>query len=356
MKSLWAELAGDKTTITFRDLDPDAANTLDEFRNWMISSSGNILEAWHRIIDPEGREHVDEAEFLNKMVGRVKTPKKLFRLLLGRIGQRSLVLEDLESLLICVPQAERKAIWSGMTESTQESPSAHGSPTASTHAVTPEACSNRQHVNRMINEFKGQDRIVSDLKTFKKILAAKYGSLFSAWRKGLDVDQNGVVTFKDFSRACQQNGVKAVQKIWCEFDTNNDGQITLNELDAEVAQLFNPLEQLLVDRFGSTRNGWRKVFDKEGSMHCDRDKFVAQCKAVGFEGDADKLFKLVRPEPGRHYLQYDDLWINVNINEFELTHGRTESPKYTQGSPRSARAMSPHNRAHNDSAAVSRRA
>jgi len=355
-KSLWAELAGDKTTISFRDLDPDSANILDEFRDWMVSNCDNIVKAWRTVIDSENRVAIDEAEFLNKMVGKVKTPKKLFKLLLIRLGQRSIMVEDLEALLVSVPAKERKAIWDGSTENTKASPGhagasasmKPGSPVSAGHS--PEASDNRQHIKQQIEEFKSLDSVCDDLKGYKKLLKANNGSLFSGWRKELDVDGNGVVTFKDFARACQVRGVKAVPKIWAEFDTNSDGQISLFELDPECSQLFNPLEQLLVEKCGSTKEGWRQVFDKENILRCERGKFVTQCKVLGFQGDANRLFTLLRPEPGRTYLAYDDLWVDSNLNEFGVT--KKLFANKTQGSPRSVQRMSPLNRTKSEGSAA----
>lgn len=354
VKSVWQDLSGGKATITFRDLDPQSASILDECREFMVSACGSILKAWHSVLDPQGRQRLDEAEFLPKMVGRVKNPKKLFRLLLARLGQRSVSIEELEALLITVPAAERKAIWGGadsdavsaeevcggLAESPPKTPSSP-SKTPSGSFAEAQSMRYRDYVIACQEKDKEMDRGCQDLASFKKLLVAVHGSLFSAWRRALDVDKNGVVTHLDFARASQRLGVKAVQKIWSEFDKNKDGHISLRELDPECAELFNSLEQLLIEMYGSTKEGWRKAFDKDGSLHCDRDLFVYRCKAAGFQGDADKLFTLLRPEPSRSSLTFDDLWININANEFHLTK---PEPNTTQGSPKSLRTPSPQHR------------
>lgn len=348
VKCVWAELAGGKTTISFRDFDPEGSRIFDECREFMISSCGSIQKAWSTIIAaPDGLEKIDEADFCAKMVGNVRSPKKLFRLLLARLGQRSIGVEDFEALLITVPMTERKGIWDGGSAKDARNGqntrpiSALQTGNKSAHLPTSDGSSPRHRANNAVNAHHGQDKLISDLVGLKKTLIGKYGSLFSAWRRALDVDQNGVVTQRDFATACQTLGVKAVQKIWSEFDKNQDGQISLNEVDPECAALFNSLEELLNEGYGSVKEGWKKVFDREGSLRCDKDKFVSQCKAIGFPGDADKLFRLLRPEAGRAFLAFDDLWINVNINDFKLTK---PEPNTTQGSPRSTRSPSPHNR------------
>lgn len=255
------------------------------------------------------------------------------------------MLEDLEALLVSVPAKERKAIWDGSKDASPKHASSSasvkpGSPLSAGHS--PQASDNRQHIKQQIEDFKKLDAVCDDLAGYKKLLKANNGSLFSGWRNELDVDRNGVVTFKDFARACQVRGVKAVPQIWAEFDTNSDGQISLFELDPECSQLFNPFEQLLIENYGSTKEGWREVFDKENILRCERDKFVRQCQVLGFQGDANRLFSLLKPEPGRNYLAYDDLWIDSNMNEFAVT--KKLFANTTQGSPRSIQRMSPLNR------------
>jgi len=340
VKSMWKDLAGERSQITFKDLDPDGSKILDECRQFILDNADNLIKGWHTLLDTDGVERVDEADFLDRMAGKVKSPKKLFRLLLARHGQRSIKVEDLETLLLTVPATERKAIWGGSGEEmvVEIGPDATNGSVPGIAEASP-----RYQISQQVASHTDQDMIISDLQSFKKMLVVKYGSVFSAWRRVLDVDQNGVVNIRDFATACQRLGVKEVQSMWAKFDKNKDGQISLNEMDPECAKLFNLLEQLLVENYGSTKDGWRKVFDKENRLRCDREQFVSKCEAIGFEGDADKLFKLLRPEPGRNLLAFDDLWTNVNRNEYKLkAHAETlDALNFTQGSPRSSRATTP---------------
>merc|ERR1719161_523506 len=50
VKCMWQHLAGEKNTISFRDLDPECAKILDEARESLVNSSGSILQAWHTIL------------------------------------------------------------------------------------------------------------------------------------------------------------------------------------------------------------------------------------------------------------------------------------------------------------------
>jgi len=363
VKTLWAELAGTRGSISFSDLDPDSASILDECRNFFLTDYGTVLKAWHGVLDRHGVGKVDKEDFLNKMMGKVKSPGKLFKLLLARHGQRSLNREDMECLLIPLPSWKRGVVWSGYTEDFHQSPEFDGevpgytwkkgrkgagyykedaepdSPTANSPAAGSPKMSDttldaanvsaRHHIDKMSLNHHGKDKGCTDLASFKKILTIKYGSLFAAWRKGLDDDGNGVVTQLNFAKSCQKMGVKAIQKLWSEFDKNKDGQISLNELDPDCATLFNFLERLLIEHYGNTKRGWQEVFDPKKSLRCDVNAFCRGCQFLNFDCDAVKLFRLLRPEPGRSYLGYDDLWIDVNI--------KAGPHDFTQGSPWSVR-------------------
>lgn len=308
-KRLWEDLSMGKSTISFKDVDGEAARMLDNFREQLISCRGSITAAWTGGLDIDGLGRVDEADFLRgilKLGVTSRKPQKLFRSLLGRLGQRSLTIEDLQALLIGVAPDQRMEAWSGtpgmgsmmweITPDSQEPPSPK--------LQAQEADLARHHKDVVINTLAG----------FKRALVTKYGSLFGAWRKGLDADQNGVVTNSDFASACRNLGVKAIHTLWAEIDANANGQISLNELDLETAEYFSWLECTLIERYGSAREGWKKVFDAENSLRCDQEKFVKQCKFLGFEGDAERFFRLLRPEPGRPYLSYQDLWLNLDPN------------------------------------------
>lgn len=336
-KTLWADIS-EKDFLTFKDLDAGTARVLDEYREFLVSTSGSILQAWHTLLDTEGAERVDEFEFITKMSGHVKNPKMVFKLLLNRHGQRSIAQEDMEALLITVPVPERAAIWSGAStdERAMSSLQEAAPEMVRCHTATDGEPSPRSHVQRMYKDHHAQDKVIRSVDGFKNMLSRKYGSLFAGFRKGLDVDQNGVVTQRDFASACQRLGVKVVKALWTELDVNQNGQISLLELDPETSEGFNWLETVLIEKYGTAKDGWKKVFDYDSSLRCDKEKFVDRCKALEYTGDAERLFKLLCPEPGRVHLSYDDLWLNLNPNDYK----NVKEPSCTQGSPRSQR--SPH--------------
>merc|ERR1712217_238323 len=162
----------------------------------------------------------------------------------------------------------------------------------------------------------------------KEMLLIKFGSFFNAWRKHLDVDQNGFVTQKDFSEACRQLGIQKVKQLWNAIDKDGNGQISLIELDAETASAFGEFESLLVEKYGHTKEGWRAVFVDPASdcTRCLKETFVQKCRELGYSGDAGRLFTLVRPDPFRSYLIYEDLWLNLNPNDYNTQVIDAKSP------------------------------
>jgi len=168
-----------------------------------------------------------------------------------------------------------------------------------------------------------QDVIVTNLANFKKMLKTKYGSIFSAWNHVLDVDHNGVVTLRDFADACRSLGVKATQKIWLELDVELKGQVSLKDLDFQTWEGISALDQLLKEKYPSTKAGWKELFDADNRLSCDQVKFEAGCQKLGLEYDAATLFKLLRPEPGRPALFYEDIWVDTKVSK----NSKPSSPK-----------------------------
>jgi len=348
IKGLWQELSGKRECITFKDLDQDAARMLTSFREQLLEKFGCITEAWAKGLNSGGVGRVGEKDFIEALQTSdvsCKNPSKLFQYCLSRLGQRSLVCEDLRALLIGLPLSEQPAAWAGVQEeqpgnatagvtagsrpaplgdydvtgpSPPTSPTsqrgmsptsqrgmtgASGSPHGSYVVASPKA-----HIEKQYKEFHEQDAVCNSLEGFKRILLHQYGSLFAAWRHHLDVDQNGVVTQSDFAAACRKVGIKEVQSVWNELDKNADGHLTLKEIDAQTADGFGELEKLLVEQYGSHKVGWKKVFDTDNTLHADLSKFKAGCEKLGLSFSAEKLFRLLRPSPGMQFLAYEDIW------------------------------------------------
>lgn len=333
VRTLWKELAGNpdgtlNSAVFFHTLDPDAQRVLNQAREQLLGNYGTLLKAWKEGYCTSGLGVFDEEGFveLSQKLGLAfKNPNRVFKLLRARHGQRSIICEDLEALLIGVPLPDRPQVWGGSREEGKERPKLV-------------AGSARSHITKQHQDFHNQDKVINNLDDFKFMLKTKFVSLFASWRNFLDEDQNGVVTQKDFAISCRNLGVQSVLKLWSEFDTDDNGQISLLELDADMGAAFALFESELIAKYGSTKAGWNKVFNADGNVRCDKEKFVAQCqKVLQYSGDADQLYEMVRPEPGRGYLTYEDLWLNLNPNDFCVLKEGIEI-RSPIGSPRSPKA------------------
>eukprot|EP00931_Biecheleriopsis_adriatica_P102796 TRINITY_DN77725_c0_g1_i1.p1 TRINITY_DN77725_c0_g1~~TRINITY_DN77725_c0_g1_i1.p1 ORF type:complete len:1764 (-),score=486.63 TRINITY_DN77725_c0_g1_i1:84-5375(-) len=312
-----------KACTTFGIIDPQAQAILRNTRQKLISRFETLRRAWSEFLAIAQAQKAEEcarnnntgggAEPSDKGVNRVtlkafsglceqngiKSPERAFRLLLLRPGQLSLHFKDLEVLLLGVPPDEHEELLGKAAPPKPEK-------------------SKREELDELIHdEEKSNCGEVRTVKAFKQLLVKRHGSIFAAWRGVLDVDHNGVVTQAEFSKACNDLGVRHVRELWSELDRVKNGQIGLADIDPEVDQLFRELEQLLIDKYGSTVNGWRQCFQlpPPKCKQVDEDKFTRQCAALGMTGDGAKLFKLLRPENGRQkHLVFEDLWRSLNKN------------------------------------------
>lgn len=302
VQGLWEELTKGCKKLVFANIDPEAQEQLDALREFFLDQFGSICGAWMQGLDKASLGRLNRDDFVEACISLEVPPsiklKYLYRLFLARLGQVAILLENLRPLLIGVPAADAEAIWGAEPElSATQSPR------------------ERAESLRLSQSF-GQDLSADPLEDFKKVLVAKYGSPFAAWRKALDLDQNGVVSQADFAEGCRRMGVKS-SRLWKEIDVHKKGQITLQEFHAETAAGLSELEQRLAENFRHPREGWRRVFDKSRSKKCERMAFIDGCKELGLQADAKRLFKLLSPELGRSFLTYDDIWFDLNPNSFE---------------------------------------
>jgi hypothetical protein len=246
---------------------------------------------------------LDEAHFLDackrlNLPGAKDEPgeSKLFRLLLSDELQRFVTLHGLKALLTDVPPDECEAVWGDEGNKGPASP--------------------REWIDKERGDFHAKNCGATSMARFRGLLIDRFGSLFGAWRKCLDFDQNGVVTQKDFVDACRHLGVRGGLTLWKEIDSNKNGQISLEELDKDTYRGMQELEKLLVDKYGDTLTGWIKGFDKENSVRVPMQRFVKRCKELGYSKDAERLFMLLIPECGCQHLVYEDIWFNTDLNGY----------------------------------------
>ncbi|CAE8594012.1 unnamed protein product, partial [Polarella glacialis] len=133
------------------------------------------------------------------------------------------------------------------------------------------------------------------------------GSLYSAWRQALDLDDNGRVTFGEFTLALHRLGLHGdVQGLWRQLDVLNNGCIYFRDFDEETDTAVNDLRHKFLKAYGNMLLAWVKGCDVGGTGMVFETQWVEACKKVGFTGNAKKLFRLMRPEAGRGFMSLKD--------------------------------------------------
>eukprot|EP00927_Polykrikos_kofoidii_P023054 TRINITY_DN21348_c0_g1_i1.p1 TRINITY_DN21348_c0_g1~~TRINITY_DN21348_c0_g1_i1.p1 ORF type:complete len:1222 (-),score=234.60 TRINITY_DN21348_c0_g1_i1:133-3660(-) len=306
VKALWEMLTGDEEKFEFRDIDPVTQEQLETFRKQVVSTCGSIVAFWNQTGAPLLGGSLGFGNFiaaLGELGISVPDPSGLFAMFYIRIGQRLIEQDDLRALLIGVTSSmERAELWGYDTEDGMKPP-------------TP---TRRELANQRLAAHREHDVKVDNAEGFKKVLTARHGSLFAAWRNIIDADRNGVATQKDFTKACHAMGFSSVKQLWKEIDVKDAGRIYLRDLDPEVADAFAEFERLLIERYGHTKDGWREAFGVEKTgFRCGERNFVLGCKKIGYPRDPVALFNMLRPETSRRFIYYEDMWENLNINDYE---------------------------------------
>jgi len=340
MKGLWKGIAtfkdGDKGTATFKDIDPDNYRILEGFRQELVAQCGSLEKAWDAI-DKDRIGQVNQEEFeknCRENIGvtmTTKSFKKLFQVLLARISQKTLIKEDLRALLIGIVDVdERDVTWAGnavenaqemgATDSTQvspDSPAGAPSPKSLASPTSKGTPSPRAHAKMLCEASHEKDKIVSTVDGLKKLLVSKYGSIFSAWRTVLDGDHNGRMSQVDLANACRFLGVKAIVTLWAQLTPNEAGHVTLKEFDPETDAVFKEFEQLVRKDGKLPKANWREFFDSGRTFRCDEGMFERGCEKLGglTTCSPKRAFRLFRPEPGRHHLEYADIFPDHDRND-----------------------------------------
>jgi len=119
IKDLWVQLNGDVVgSVTLKALDREAENCLAALRDVLLQNYECLLDAWQHCLDEAGNIMIDEAQFTERLatlgfdLGPAKM-QKLFRCLMPDKAIRHLHMEDLQALLIGVPQSEQRLVWLG---------------------------------------------------------------------------------------------------------------------------------------------------------------------------------------------------------------------------------------------------
>lgn len=130
---------------------------------------------------------------------------------------------------------------------------------------------------------------------FRKKLISQYGSTATAWRVALDPHDSGKLSFNELCTVAREIGFGGnLKKVWKELDSDDDGFISLVDLDVEAHKAISKFNSWLLAKYGSTLQGWRQGFDVAGTHRLEEKEFVERCAVLGYDDDAKRLFRLLR--------------------------------------------------------------
>merc|ERR1719453_2891383 len=145
-----------------------------------------------------------------------------------------------------------------------------------------------------------------NLNEFKRTLCVRYGSMYLAWRYGLDISGDDKLCFQEFCAAARANEFRgSLLKVWKELDDDNSGVVTLEEFDPKAHNQVELMRSTLLDKFPNLLQAWEKGLDIDGNGRLDEHEWIARFQDLSFEGDAKYLFHILKPK-SRIFMTIDD--------------------------------------------------
>jgi hypothetical protein len=256
-------------------------------RVFLTDKYGNMLKAWKEGLDIDGNFRVDEHEWLERLkeIGFDGDAAYLFRLLKPR-ARHYLTLEDFDhhatlaqfrgdETMMTMEKLEREPLKMSFDERQQ-----------STFMLRWKKQLSKDKMDR----FKARDAALQsadigahDLQGFKRLLIRRFGSIYRAWRKGLDTSGDNKLSFVEFTDACRAIGYAgSSKKLWRELDDDDSGVISLEELDPEIFMLVQNFYERMYAKFNKNMiRAWVHL-DPKKTQRCDEKAFVARMSSGRF--------------------------------------------------------------------------
>jgi Ca2+-binding EF-hand superfamily protein len=320
IKKIFEELDADKEgIITLDEFAPDVFRIVTTFKGLMKQKFKSIARAWLAMDRKKALQlNVEEfAESCKNVLEYEGDAVKVFQLFdfdySGTIGLHEIDPEAYE-------QIGRGDVEAGLDLVAEEIAEMKGGTRASMmtfdernkimNARRAQAGKHqREAVNRDIAEKKKKDVQASDLDGFIKQLITRYGNLMRAWKHGLDTDGGGSLSFAEFCASARNQGYSGnLKQLFAELDKDDSGFIGLEELEPVAAAMMTEFREAMKQvGQGSMIKAWKQHFDPDRSGQCPKEDFVKACEAIGFSGNAEKVFS---------WLDYDHSG-NVSLEEID---------------------------------------
>jgi len=331
---LWNEFdTNNLGEATLKDLDPAGFELLKSFCKAACAHSGTLRGFWGAL-DDEALGRVDEECWIKRCLDLAledfvseRKLARIFKLLLPVpvVGRgRHVVEEDLQACLLALPPTERLPAWNGemgafnihsaadamMDSNRPKTPStpatnegnAAGMMTSEEMRPSTAGETNRERLAKCSPELP-----VTTPEDFRRILKRLYGSVYAGWVKYLDVTEVGRVPKGEFVNRARAIGVTGhVAALFEEIDVDKKGFITLKDIDPEVSAAVKQFIRCAEAKYVSLEKAWAKAFNVSKRIVVGQDEFVKGCEDIGYKGDAEKLFEIMRPESGRPFLEIQD--------------------------------------------------
>mmetsp|Transcript_63642 Transcript_63642/g.163821 ORF Transcript_63642/g.163821 Transcript_63642/m.163821 type:complete len:1177 (+) Transcript_63642:91-3621(+) len=307
LKGLWKQLDKEgKGYLVFEDLDKKTNTLVAEFRAKFEAEHGNMLLAWMQCVDPKGSNAVPEKDFAEACgkVGFGGDTAALFQLLVPEPGRTVMQLRDFDnrSFLALIrgdfrmvgeaePQATDKK--SAMEKTFDE----RNNSCLAAKLRSANETAKREDFARTCRTAMVEQQVVDASEEFEPLCKRVYGSIISAWRRCMDVEQAGRLSFEQFCTGLRRLGyVREFRVLWKRLGLDAKGHCTLEDLDAKAHKIVTSFLELL-DSFGTLDEGWKQAFQKDLAETVDEKDLAEACQRIGYQYGPAKLWQCLIPAP-----------------------------------------------------------
>lgn len=148
------------------------------------------------------------------------------------------------------------------------------------------------------------------LNRFKQFLKRTYGNYIRAWRCALSPHDQMVIQRTPFYKACADLGFKSeVKLIWHGFGKNEEGRLSMDELDSRSAVILATFKVLIDQKFGGAAGAFRAL-DRTDVKKVREADFLSVIHTFGFEENGKLLFKGLDRAQKRYLVQEDIMFLD----------------------------------------------